>query len=142
MPNIIMADKPTGVKVTSYEIPNGVWSLDAAFANANIRLIAQNEILIWNNRGTIRQSSGSAAIKYGMAVVQSGAAKESKSTLKRMASVAAPDSSTPGVWSNFSDGYSIENGCYRCTNNAAVAPGNVIDFIQIPYNIGWGVSEV
>lgn len=127
-----------GMKITSYTTTNGGFNTD--FNNAAISPISDNEILIWNIRGTVRQSSGSVGGKFGFVVVQNGRVVTNSNVYKRMASVVAPDSATPASgWQDFSP--YISNGKYLMGTGTAfyVGVGNVIDFIQIPYNIGWNV---
>lgn len=126
------------MKITSYTTTNGNFNTD--FNNAAISPISDNEILIWNIRGTNQQPIGSVGGKFGFVVLQNGTVVTKNSVYKRMASVVAPDSATPASgWSDFA--VSISNNQYSIGTGTLFYVGvdNVIDFIQIPYNIGWNV---
>ncbi len=127
-----------GMKITSYTTTSGDFNTD--FNNAVISPIAENEILIWNIRGTVQQFGGTAGAKFGVVVLQNGRVVTNSSAYKRMESVVAPDSATPAnSWSDFYT--TISNGKYSMGSGTVfyVGVGNVIDFVQIPYNIGWNV---
>lgn len=106
---------------------------------------AQNEILIWNIKGTGVQSGGSVATKYGVVVTQNGAVVTNSAVSKRSASVVAPDSMTPSSsWTNDTalvivDGYYTNN---LPSNNPGfnIGGGNTFEVLQIPYDIGWYIA--
>ena len=130
-----------GVKYTQYTTTG--YSVNAEFNKAAISPTAPNEILIWNIRGTVNQGSGTVGGKMGIVVLQDGSIIPSSSGYKRMANVTAPDDSSPSsTWTNGGVFYSIQEGKYYAGTGSTfyVGVGNTIDFIQIPYNIGWNVS--
>ena len=117
---------------------------NTAFNNANIPLVSQDEILIWNVKGTHQQSAGSMGAKWGIMVAQGGSRiptsnNSTASFYQRLNTVAAPDSATPGNASTWTP--DIENGYYKAPTGTSfyVGTGNTIEFIQIPYNIDWNV---
>ena len=129
-------------KKTTYTVASTA-SINTALRNANIHLVTQDEILIWNIKGTHIQSSGSVGGKWGIIFVQNGEVVSSYGTgtssyYQRMSSVEAPDSSAPGAASSWTP--TVTNGFYHATGTTFhVGGGNTIDFIQIPYKIGWNV---
>lgn len=126
-------------KITSYTCTDGSFNVNVTAAH--IPLLAQNEILIWNIRGDVRQSIGSVGGKMGIIVTQNGRVVSASSGYKRMANVVAPNAAAPA--NGWADGSMIwiTDGYYDAGTGATfgVGIGNVIDFIQIPYNIGWNV---
>lgn len=130
-----------GAKYTQYTTTAG--SVNADFNNAAISPTAPNEILIWNIRGTVRQGSGSVGGKMGIVVLQDGSVVSMAGGHKRMANVTAPDDSSPSsTWTNDSVFYSIREGKYYAGTGTTffVGVGNTIDFIQIPYKMGWALG--
>jgi hypothetical protein len=130
-----------GAKYTQYTTTAG--SVNAEFNNAAISPTAPNEILIWNIRGTVNQGIGTVGGKMGIVVLQDGSVVNMAGGYRRMASITAPDDSTPASsWANDSIFTTIQDGKYHAgTGNVFyVGIGNTIDFIQIPYNIGWAVG--
>jgi hypothetical protein len=130
-----------GVKYTQYTTTNG--SVNVEFNNAAISPTAPNEILIWNIRGTVKQGAGSVGGKMGIVVLQDGSVVNMAGGYRRIANITAPDDSTPASsWANDSIFTTIQDGKYHAGtgNFFYVGIGNTIDFIQIPYNIGWNVS--
>lgn len=126
-------------KITSYTCTNNSFNVNVTAAH--IPLFAQNEILIWNIRGDVRQSFGSIGGKMGIIVTQNGQVVSGSGGYKRMANVVAPDAAAPGAgWADGSMMW-ITDGYYNAGTGTTfgVGVGNVIDFIQIPYNIGWNV---
>ena len=108
---------------------------------AHIPLSANDEILIWNIRGDVMQSVGSVGGKMGIIVTQNGQVVSGSSGYKRMEDIAAPDTAAPAAgWSDGSMMWIID-GYYNAGTGTTfgVGVGNVIDFIRIPYNIGWNV---
>ena len=126
-----------GMKITSITTTSG--SLKDNIVDANIPLLTDNEIIIWNIKGTVRQSTGSVAVKCGFAIVQNGSIVSDCRTGKDMNSVSAPDSSTPSSTWNDRNIVSVTSGFITSTTNLYVGVGNTIDIIQIPYDIGWDV---
>lgn len=126
-------------KITSYTCTST--SFNENVNAAHIPLLAQNEILIWNIRGDVRQGAGSVGGKMGIIVTQNGRVVSASGGYKRMANVVAPDAAAPAA--GWVDGSMIwiVDGYYNTGTGTtfAVGVGNVIDFIQIPYNIGWNV---
>lgn len=129
-----------GVKYTQYTTTSG--SVNVNINKAAISPIANDEILIWNIRGTRKQSAGSVGGKMGVAVLQNGIVIANSSGYKRMKSVEAPDDAVPASTWNGDDFIYIQDGKYYTGTGPTfnVGAGNTIDFIQIPYNIGWNVS--
>lgn len=126
------------IRITSYTCTDR--SFNENVNAAHIPLLAQNEILIWNIRGNVRQSMGTTCGKMGILTVQAGQSVEYARAYKRMAEITAPDSAVPAPgWPD--NPVSVENGYYTAgdTTTFFVGVGNVIDFIQIPYNVGWNV---
>ena len=126
-------------KITSYTCTSNIFNENVN--RAHIPLLANDEILIWNIRGNVKQSLGSIGGKMGIIVTQNGQVVSGSSGFKRMANVAAPDTATPAAgWSDGSMMWIID-GYYNAGTGTTfgVGVGNVIDFIQIPYNIGWNV---
>lgn len=130
-----------GAKYTQYTTTNG--SVNVEFNNAAISPTAPNEILIWNIRGTVNQGPGTVGGKMGIVVLQDGSVVHMAGGYKRMANVTAPDDSSPSsTWQNGGVFSSIQEGKYYAgTGNAFyVGVGNTIDFIQIPYKMGWALG--
>lgn len=126
-----------GAKITSYTCTSNI--INENVNRAHIPLLANDEILIWNIRGNVKQSLGSIGGKMGIIVTQNGQVVSGSGGYKRMANVAAPDTATPATgWSDGSMMWIID-GYYNAGTGTTfgVGVGNVIDFIQIPYNIGW-----
>lgn len=124
-------------KITSYTCTSA--SFNENVNRAHIPLLANDEILIWNIRGNVMQSVGSVGGKMGIIVTQNGQVVSGSSGYKRMENIAAPDTAAPAAgWSDGSMMWII-NGYYDAGTGTTfcVGVGNVIDFIQIPYNIGW-----
>lgn len=135
--NIIMADVPSGMKITSITTTSA--EIKDNIVDANIPLLADNEIIIWNIKGTVQQRGGTVAVKCGFAIVQNGSIVPNCQAVKEMKSISAPDSSIPSSnWSN-RNVVSVENGFITSTAFLYVGVGNTIDIIQIPYDIGWNV---
>lgn len=126
-------------KITSYTCTST--SFNENVNRAHIPLSANDEILIWNIRGDVRQSIGSVGGKMGIIVTQNGRVVSGSGGYKRMANVAGPDTATPAAgWADGSMIWIVDGYYYAGTGTTfAVGVGNVIDFIQIPYNIGWNV---
>lgn len=124
-------------KITSYTCTDS--SFNKNVNRAHIPLSANDEILIWNIRGDVMQSVGSVGGKMGIIVTQNGQVVSGSSGYKRMEDIAAPDTAAPAA--GWSDGsmMCIIDGYYNAGTGTTfgVGVGNVIDFIQIPYNIGW-----
>lgn len=130
-----------GAKYTEYTTTSE--KVNVEFNNASITPTASDEILIWNIRGTVKQGSGTVGGKMGVVVLQNGSVVNMAGGYKRMASITAPDDSTPtSSWTNDSIFTTIQDGKYHAgTGNVFyLGVGNTIDFIQIPYNIGWAVG--
>lgn len=130
-----------GAKYTQYTTTNG--SVNVEFNNAAISPTAPNEILIWNIRGTVKQGYGTVGGKMGIVVLQDGSVVPDSGGYKRMANVTAPDDSSPSsVWANGGVFYSIQEGKYYAGTGSTfyVGVGNTIDFIQIPYKMGWALG--
>ena len=115
-------------------------SINAAITNAQIPLKYQNEILIWNVTGTNQQAGGSISGKWGFQVVQNGAPVQYGGWYQRAFSIAPPDSMTPN---NSFQVFNIKivDGVFVAPGGTTfnVGAGNVVEFVQIPYNINWGV---
>lgn len=129
-----------GAKITT--MPTSA-SLGQTFTDANLELIADNEILLWNIKGDSRQSGGTVGLKFGIVVVQNRLRVENASARKDMASIVAPNLALPSSsWiSAYGGGVSVSNGKYTTSGSpiAFIGAGNTIDFIQIPYDVGWNV---
>lgn len=118
-------------------------SINTAINNANIPLVSQNEVLLWNIKGTQQQGSGTVGAKMGITVVQNGAAVSNSGMYKKSASITAPDSMTPNTGNPGNFTISIVDGKYKAGTSAAFYVGktNTVEFIQIPYNVGWYVAQ-
>ena len=129
--------------ITEYTIPRNE-TINVAINAANIPLVWQNEVLIWNIKGTHQQGSGSVSGKMGIAVVQGGVLIGNACGYKQATAVAAPDDMVPrNAWVNgAAPVQSIVDGHYYAGtgNNFNVGGGNTIEFIQIPYNMGWATA--
>ena len=129
---------------TSYTAASNT-NFRSMFNAAQLPLAYEDEFLIWNIKGTATQSSGSAMGKCGIVCVQNGVVVGNFSTYKGCANVTAPDSATPATraWSSMYSDYAITDGKYVSNAGSVVffiGGGNTIEFVQIPYNIGWNVS--
>ena len=125
--------------LTTYTVASNT-SINAVINSAAIPLVSQNEVLIWNIKGTHQQGSGTVAGKMGISVVQNGVEVNNSGMYKRSASVTAPDSMVAST-TNSNWTISVSNGKYSTSGTTFnVGGGNTVDFIQIPYNIGWYVA--
>ena len=129
-----------GAKITT--MPTST-TLGQTFADANLELIADNEILLWNIKGDSKQAGGSVGVKFGIIVVQNRRRVENASARKDMASVVAPNLALPSSsWiTSYGGGVYVSGGKYTTGGSdlAYIGVGNTIDFIQIPYDVGWNV---
>lgn len=127
---------------SSYTLASST-SINTAINNAAISLVSQNEVLLWNVKGTRQQGSGSIGGKMGITVVQNGVAVSNSGMFKKSASVTAPDSMTPNTGNPGNATISIEDGKYKAGTGAFFNVGktNTVEFIQIPYNVGWYVAQ-
>lgn len=129
-----------GAKITT--MPTNT-TLGQTFADANLELIADNEILLWNIKGDSRQGGGTVGVKFGIVVVQNRILVTNASARKDMASIAAPNLALPSSsWiTSYSGGVYVSGGKYTTGGSplAIIGVGNTIDFIQIPYDVGWNV---
>lgn len=129
-----------GAKITT--MPTNT-TLGQTFADANLELIADNEILLWNIKGDSMQGGGTIGVKFGIVVVQNRLRVENTSAQKQMASIAAPNLALPSSsWNTAYGGGVIVSGGKYTTGGSSIASigvGNTIDFIQIPYDVGWNV---
>lgn len=125
--------------IMQYVIQRGQ-SINAAITAAAVPVKYPNEILIWNIIGDRKQASGSIAGKWGFQVVQNGTPVNLGGWYQRASNVAPPDDLTPSTnMSGFN--MTIVDGVFRAPGGTTfnVGVGNVIEFVQIPYNINWGV---
>lgn len=103
-----------------------------------------NEVVIWNVRGTNVQTSGTVTGKMGITVTQNGKVVSNANGRKQANSVSAPDSlQAPSGWQTASAlTVDTSTGKYKgpSSNPFTIAKGNTVDFLQIPYNIGWYVA--
>ena len=118
-------------------------SINTAINNAEISLVSQNEVLIYNVKGTQQQGSGSVGGKMGITVVQNGAAVSNSGMYKRSASITAPDLMTPNTGNPTNVTISVVDGKYHAGTGTIFMVGktNTVEFIQIPYNVGWYVAQ-
>lgn len=130
-------------RITQYVVPRNE-TINVAINDANIPLAWQNEVLIWNIKGTHQQGIGTAAGKMGIVVVQGGVIIGNACGNKRATAVTAPDNMLPAnTWVNGATPFqAIVDGHYHATssNTFNIGGGNIIDFIQIPYNMGWATE--
>jgi hypothetical protein len=125
---------------TSYTAASNT-NFAAVVAAVNIPVAHQNEILIWNVRGANKQSSGSITGKWGFTITQNGGGVNNGRWYQRATSVVAPDNASPAS-SLTAGGAWVQDGHYYAGASAIfiIAGGNTVDFIQIPYNIGWATA--
>lgn len=128
-----------GAKITT--MPTNT-TLGQTFADANLELIADNEILLWNIKGDSRPNA-TVGLKFGIVVVQNRIRVENASARKDMASIVAPNLALPSSsWiTAYGGGVTVSGGKYTTGGSpiAVIGVGNTIDFIQIPYDVGWNV---
>lgn len=136
----IITFKKDGYRISTYTLASQL-DIKAAITAAHIPLLAQDEVLILNIKGTNTQTSGSVTGKFNIVVVQDGVAISNASGQKRASAKSAPDSATPNSsWTNGYVAY-VQDGYYYNSGNSMyfVAAGNTLEFIQIPYDVGWSV---
>ena len=128
-----------GAKISSHVTTTS--NLYDELTAAKVQPVSENEILIWNIKGTNEQPGGSESAKMGVVVLQNGYVISNACGTKKAASKAAPVAMTPGTaWTN-GTWLSIVNGYYAVSWSGTYycGVGNTIEFIQIPYDTGWNV---